>query len=86
MSAFCSFTKNLRLFDSAFNIHKSLRLLVINVRNKSRDVELPSNVGPAAGKFRRIVHYPEEYTVKPLEVTNLGGRDPKTGKKMNIKK
>lgn len=30
--------------------------------------------------FRRIVHFPEKYTVKPLEVTNLGGRDPETGR------
>ncbi|KAL0273407.1 UNVERIFIED_CONTAM: hypothetical protein PYX00_006075 [Menopon gallinae] len=30
--------------------------------------------------FRRIVHFPEEYTVKPLNVTNLGGRDPETGR------
>lgn len=30
--------------------------------------------------YRRIIHYPEEYTVKPLEVTNLGGRDPVSGR------
>ncbi|KRT80838.1 ribosomal protein, partial [Oryctes borbonicus] len=30
--------------------------------------------------YRRIVHFPEEYTVKPLEITNLGGRDPATGR------
>lgn len=36
---------------------------------------------PGRGKaYRRIVHYPEEYTVKPLEVTNLAGRDPVTGR------
>lgn len=35
---------------------------------------------PGLGKaYRRIVHFPEEYTVKPLEVTNLAGRDPVTG-------
>lgn len=30
----------------------------------------------------RIVHYPEDnvYTVKPLNTTNLGGRDPVTGR------
>lgn len=28
----------------------------------------------------RMVHYPEEYTIKPLEVTNLAGRDPVTGR------
>lgn len=30
--------------------------------------------------FRRKVHFPENYTVKPLEVTNLGGRDPVSGR------
>lgn len=30
--------------------------------------------------YRRIVHYPEEYTVKPLDVTNLAGRDPISGR------
>ncbi|KAJ9590792.1 hypothetical protein L9F63_016178 [Diploptera punctata] len=40
--------------------------------------ELPK---PGNGKaYRRIVHYPEKYTVKPLNVTNLGGRDPVTGR------
>ena len=29
--------------------------------------------------FRRRVHFPEEYTVKPLSVTRLGGRDPVSG-------
>ncbi|KAM3965633.1 mitochondrial ribosomal protein L2 [Aphomia sociella] len=36
---------------------------------------------PGLGKsYRRIVHFTEEYTVKPLEVTNLAGRDPVTGR------
>ncbi|KAL0870607.1 hypothetical protein ABMA27_005567 [Loxostege sticticalis] len=36
---------------------------------------------PGFGKaYRRIVHFPEEYTVKPLEVTNLAGRDPESGR------
>ncbi|XP_076678683.1 mitochondrial ribosomal protein L2 [Andrena cerasifolii] len=30
--------------------------------------------------FRRIVHFKDEYTVQPLEVTNLGGRDPVSGR------
>ncbi|XP_075220416.1 mitochondrial ribosomal protein L2 [Lycorma delicatula] len=37
---------------------------------------------PKSGKFVRKVHYPEEYTVKPLDVTRLGGRDPETGRKV----
>ncbi|KAJ4430172.1 large ribosomal subunit protein uL2m [Periplaneta americana] len=36
---------------------------------------------PGTGRaFRRIVHYEDEYTVKPLNVTNLAGRDPVTGR------
>lgn len=30
--------------------------------------------------YRRIVHFPEKYTVKPLDVTNLAGRDPVSGR------
>jgi hypothetical protein len=40
------------------------------------DLPEPGNGRP----FRRIVHYPENYTVEPLNVTNLAGRDPVTGK------
>ncbi|XP_076758434.1 mitochondrial ribosomal protein L2 [Xylocopa sonorina] len=36
--------------------------------------------GVQGKSFRRIVHYKDEYTVEPLEVTNLGGRDPVTGR------
>ncbi|KAL1140277.1 hypothetical protein AAG570_000209 [Ranatra chinensis] len=57
-----------------FEIHSSA------FRNKCKDVDLPSNVGALAGKYRRIVLYPEEYTVKPLNVRNLGGRDPVSGR------
>uniref|UniRef100_A0A1B6K0D2 Uncharacterized protein n=1 Tax=Homalodisca liturata TaxID=320908 RepID=A0A1B6K0D2_9HEMI len=35
-----------------------------------------------SGAFWRKVHFPEEYTVEPLEVTRLGGRDPVTGRKI----
>lgn len=41
---------------------------------------VPQFKPPPSGKFRRKVHYPDEYTVKPLDVTRLGGRDPETGK------
>lgn len=30
--------------------------------------------------FRRIVNFKDNYTVEPLKVTNLGGRDPATGR------
>lgn len=49
-----------------------------SVRTIYRHVEKPK---PGEGKaFRRIVHYPDEYTVRPLDVTNLAGRDPVSGR------
>lgn len=70
----CSVQKNLvtRLQKLNFSLSE--------VCSKSRDVDLPKFKGGKAGKFRRIVHYPEEYTVKPLSITRLGGRDPKSGR------
>lgn len=46
-------------------------------RNRWKLVKLPE-IGRGKG-FRRIVHYKDEYTVEPLKVTNLAGRDPATG-------
>ncbi|XP_022904886.1 large ribosomal subunit protein uL2m [Onthophagus taurus] len=70
--------------------------ILINALQKLSLIELPLNprilpsvrcmkwiIKPEIGKgvaFRRKIHYPKEYTVKPLEVTNLGGRDPETGR------
>ncbi|KAL1506454.1 hypothetical protein ABEB36_005818 [Hypothenemus hampei] len=62
------------------------RLLLLDISNtpkpiirfKTHYVEKPV-IGHGIA-FRRKIHFPEEYTVKPLEVTNLGGRDPKTGR------
>ncbi|KOC70954.1 39S ribosomal protein L2, mitochondrial [Habropoda laboriosa] len=48
-------------------------------RNQWNLVKLPKP-GEKGKSFRRIVHYKDEYTVQPLEVTNLGGRDPATGR------
>ncbi|KAJ8684332.1 hypothetical protein QAD02_020124 [Eretmocerus hayati] len=31
-------------------------------------------------QYRRIVHFKDKYTVEPLEVTNLAGRNPATGR------
>ncbi len=46
-------------------------------------VRLNGRVGPP-GNYRRIVHYPKDgkYTIKPLPITKLGGRDPVTGRKV----
>ncbi|XP_018310964.1 39S ribosomal protein L2, mitochondrial [Mycetomoellerius zeteki] len=50
----------------------------ISRRYKWKLVQLPE---PGKGKaFRRIVHFKNEYTVKPLNITNLAGRDPVTGR------
>lgn len=57
--------------------NRTLHVSVVKFASKAI-VEKPK---PGFGKsYRRIVHFPEEYTVKPLEVTNLAGRDPETGK------
>lgn len=70
-----------------FSLTKTLHRLVIvdltnlqkiSVRCKTKYVETPV-IGHGVS-FRRKVHFPEEYTVKPLEVTHLGGRDPNTGR------
>lgn len=51
---------------------------VVFIRQIYHHVEKPL---PGTGtSYRRIVHYPEKYTVKPLNVTNLGGRDPVSGR------
>lgn len=51
---------------------------MVSVRNARL---LPEKPKPGLGvSYRRIVHYPEEYTVEPLKTTHLAGRDPVTGK------
>lgn len=51
---------------------------IMQVRGKCKIVEKPK---PGAGQqFRRVVHYPKEYTVEPLKITHLAGRDPVTGR------
>lgn len=50
------------------------------IRTKAKYVEKP--VIGHGKSFRRIVHFPDEYTITPLSVTNLAGRDPKTGRKV----
>lgn len=43
--------------------------------------KLDGRIGPWKN-YRRIIHYPEKYTVKKLDITKLGGRDPVTGRKV----
>ncbi|XP_054734041.1 39S ribosomal protein L2, mitochondrial [Anastrepha obliqua] len=50
----------------------------LQVRGKCKVIEKPK---PGTGQqFRRVVHYPDEYTVEPLKITHLAGRDPVTGR------
>ncbi|XP_031847473.1 mitochondrial ribosomal protein L2 [Nomia melanderi] len=48
-------------------------------RYKWTYIKLPKP-GVGGKSFRRIVHFEDKYTIKPLEVTNLAGRDPVTGR------
>lgn len=45
-------------------------------RYKTHLLEIPK---AGTGYFRRTVHYPEKYTIKPIPYTNLAGRDPVSG-------
>lgn len=50
----------------------------LQLRTKTKIVEKPT---PGNGRqFRRIVHFQDEYTVQPLKITHLAGRDPETGR------
>lgn len=61
------------------NFNSGLNVVCVNlVRTLWKYVEKPKP-GVNGKSYRRIIHYPEKYTVKPLDVTNLAGRDPVTG-------
>lgn len=50
----------------------------LQLRTKTKFVEKPK---PGSGQqFRRIVHFPNEYTIEPLKTTHLAGRDPVSGR------
>lgn len=55
---------------------RAIHITAINFASKPNVVKPKPGFGKS---YRRIVHFPEEYSVKPLEVTNLAGRDPETG-------
>lgn len=60
------------------SVEQANKLATVPARNIYKFIEKPK---PGEGKaYRRIVHFPKEYTVRPLEVTNLAGRDPVTGR------
>ncbi|KAL2720107.1 hypothetical protein V1478_010373 [Vespula squamosa] len=48
-------------------------------RNRWKLLKLPEPDEPGKN-YRRIVHFKDEYTIEPLQVTNLAGRDPVSGR------
>ncbi|XP_011154177.1 39S ribosomal protein L2, mitochondrial [Harpegnathos saltator] len=52
-------------------------------RYRFKFVDIPKP-GVGGKSWRRIVHFKDKYTVEPLEVTNLAGRDPVTGRVVAI--
>lgn len=66
-----------------FNTPASCQLQPIRSTQSWVPVEkpMPDKHGLRGKSYRRFVHYEDDYTVKPLSVTNLGGRDPITGMK-----
>ncbi|XP_058834756.1 large ribosomal subunit protein uL2m [Topomyia yanbarensis] len=64
--------------NTGINSVRLVQVSGISTESLSRVMNKPK---PGLGKaYRRIVHYPEQYTVEPLHVTNLAGRDPETGR------
>lgn len=57
--------------------YKTVPNLLVSVRFRKYVVKPQPGFGIS---YRRIVHFPEKYTVKPLDVTNLAGRDPVSGR------
>ncbi|CAG7786964.1 unnamed protein product [Allacma fusca] len=64
---------------SGKSLARTAPLTVTPIRTRWNDtnLEVPK---PGSGYYRRTVHYPEKYTLEPIPTTNLGGRDPKTGR------
>jgi len=54
-------------------------VILPSVRSKWNDVTI-EKPKPGNGYYRRTVHYPEKYTLKPVPTTNLAGRDQITGR------
>ncbi|XP_052892962.1 39S ribosomal protein L2, mitochondrial [Anopheles moucheti] len=72
-----------RLFNrlSLSSVPKNIRCTTVRSISLESLETLLNKPKPGGGKsYRRIVHYPEEYTIEPLRVTNLAGRDPATGR------
>ncbi|EEB19770.1 50S ribosomal protein L2, putative [Pediculus humanus corporis] len=71
---------NLNCLDLHLCTAQSGLIFVRGLKEKRVFVEKPK---PGNGQqFRIKVHFPSEYTIEPLDVTHLGGRDPVTGRKV----
>lgn len=71
-----------RVFGQEISNFVSSTISVFSQVPRRYKYELVKKPKPGVGKaFRRIVHFEDRYTVKPLNVTNLGGRDPVTGER-----
>ncbi|XP_068143469.1 large ribosomal subunit protein uL2m-like [Drosophila tropicalis] len=70
-----------RLFNCSLTLQSQRIVAPValqQLRTKTKVVEKPT---PGAGQqFRRIVHFPEEYTVVSLKITHLACRDPISGR------
>jgi hypothetical protein len=72
--------KLLSLVENASVVNERLLLptVGISVRYRFNDISVPKP--GKGGYYRRNVHYPEKYTIKPVPYTNMAGRDPVTGR------
>lgn len=66
----------LNIAGQSMIMKRAIHITTLNFASKPNVVKPKPGFGKS---YRRIVHFPEEYSVKPLEVTNLAGRDPETG-------
>ncbi|XP_066581207.1 large ribosomal subunit protein uL2m [Prorops nasuta] len=81
MSTFALLSRVLRitLVNNCTKLTAAVSCQVQPSRNRFKFVDLPKP-GVKGKSYRRIVHFKDEYTVEPLNVTNLAGRDPVSGR------
>uniref|UniRef100_A0A1B0G4N6 39S ribosomal protein L2, mitochondrial n=1 Tax=Glossina morsitans morsitans TaxID=37546 RepID=A0A1B0G4N6_GLOMM len=78
MNMLSRFTANCVLQSQHKTVFNVLPIICGQVRSKTKEVEKPK---PGLGiQYRRIVHFKDKYTIEPLKITHLAGRDPVTGR------
>jgi len=76
MASLTKIFQNLKINN--YLLKANVKTISISERTVASFIKKPE---PGKGTaYRRIVHFPKEYTVEPLPVTNLAGRDPLTGR------